>query len=319
MVNQQNDYGVFVVAGAGPFSLGDAITNKLAECAAGSRILAIDIEAPIVPHKNATTKTFDLNPLKHGGGLQTWSTELEAILRSVVPLGTPPVPIRALFLSVAKYGAARFESLGIQEIADMLGTNFLAKCELISAAMRINSNCGFDNSEVLDIVDFGSLHSFRKTRHRALYNATKSASLALCETLSNGDEVRRAFHIVPGCIDTPMLHSNHWALKEHGDPQFPDLVRRQLATIYPAIFRDTNNESFRIATQQLGMAGSEMSAIFDRYRTRRKEAANSREGIILPEELATHITQLILDSHSRSGVYEVTAPNGNISVTHRLF
>jgi NAD(P)-dependent dehydrogenase (short-subunit alcohol dehydrogenase family) len=321
-LNKQRHSSVaFVLAGARPFSLGDAIANELAERAAGSAILAVDIEAPAVRHANITARVFDLNPLRHACGFLGWHTELDAILRGMMPLGVPKTPICALFLNVAKYAVSRLEDMSVQDRGDMLGINFLAKCELINAVMRINADSGFDNSKILDIIDVGSLHSIGKSPRRVLYNTAKAATLALCELLNKGAEVKRAFHIAPGCLDTPMLHSNHWTLKEHGDPRFLELVRRELPSLYPAIFRDTDSESFHTATRTLGFTGSEFPIVFDRYRSRRKAVAGSQEGIILPEELASYIVGLTLDKafSLESGILEVTAPQGQMHVTHRPF
>jgi NAD(P)-dependent dehydrogenase (short-subunit alcohol dehydrogenase family) len=317
---QQHYSAAFVLAGARPFSLGDAIANELAVRAPEATILAVDIEAPAVHHANITAKVFDLNPLRHACGFLGWNAELDAILVGMMPVGAPPIPIRALFLNIAKYDVSRFEDTSAQDRADMLGINFLAKCELINAVMRINSRFGFDSSRILDIIDFGSLHTIRKAPRRALYNTAKTATLALCELLSKGAEVKRAFHIAPGCLDTPMLHTNHWTLKEHGDQRFPELVRRELPSLYTAVFRDTNSESFYAAIHALGFIGSELPIVFDRYCGRRKAVAGSQEGIILPEELASYIIGLTLETFSlESGILEVTAPRGEMSVAHRPF
>ena len=320
MNKQQHNSAVFVLAGARPFSLGDSIANELAVRAPGATILAVDVEAPAVRHANITAKVFDLNPLRHVSGFVGWSAELDAILRCMMPLCAPPAPICTVFLSVAKYGVSRFENTSAQDRADMLGINFLAKCELINAVMRINADSGFDNSKILDVIDFGSFHAIKKTPCRTLYNTAKIATFALCELLSKGAEVKRAFHIAPSYLDTPMLHTNHWTLKEHGDPRFPELVRQELPSLYPAIFRDTNSESFHVASDELGLTSLELTMAFNRYRSRRRAVADSQDGIILPEELASYITQLTLDTPGlESGILEVTAPHGHMHVTYRPF
>lgn len=311
---------VYILAGARPFSLGDAIANQLAVRAPESSILAVDIETPTAHHANVKTATLDLNPLTHAGGFFGWQTELSATLRGIMQVSLPKIPIRTLFLNLAKYGVSKLEDTSPQDRADMLGVNFLAKCELIHTAMRINADMGVDNSKTLDIIDCGSFHSLRGSPRRALYNTTKTASLTLCNLLSSGDEVRRAFHISPGYLDTPMLHANHWTLKERGDPRFPDRVRQELPNLYSAIFRSTSFESFQAAIQQLGLTDPDLPIVFDRYRRRRKQVRSSPEGIIVPEELASYLAELALGDFSlEPGTIEVTAPNGKMSVMHRAF
>jgi hypothetical protein len=144
--------------------------------------------------------------------------------------------------------------------------------------------------------------------------------LALCELLSKDAEVRRAYHFVPGYLDTPMLHENHWVLKEHGDPRFPELVRQSLPSLYRAIFRETSNDSFRVATRALGLADPRLPAVFDRYRTRRRMAADSPQGIIAPEQLASYVADLVLEASAlESGIFEIIAPHGRLSIAHRPF
>jgi NAD(P)-dependent dehydrogenase (short-subunit alcohol dehydrogenase family) len=321
VIESQDHPAVYVVAGVRPFSLGDAIVSELRRRAVRSTILVVDIEpAAPVDGANIISKVFDLNPLRHPSGFEGWSGELDVLLRGMMPHGATPLPIRAVLLCVAKYDVDRYEDTNTQHRADMLGVNLLAKCELVHAAMRINADSGFKNAEFLDLVDFGSLHTVRQTPRRALYNTTKTATLALCELLSQGAEVRRAFHIAPGCIDTPMLHLNHWTLKEKGDPRFPELVRRERPSLYAAIFREGNDEAFHAALQDLRFTDAELPTVFERYRSRRSAVAETEEGIILPEELASYTTSLILEKNTfGSGILEVKAPHGRMHVSYRPF
>lgn len=320
MIEQQNDSAVFVVAGFRPFSLGHSIANELAKRAPKSTVVAFDIEGAATSRENLTSLILDLNPLGYSHGFKAWSLELDRALRNVTPNGKPPLPIRAVVLTIAKYDVGKFEDTSTSVRSDMLGINLLAKFELLHAVMRVNKENGFDNAKVLDVIDFGSLHAIRKTSRRALYNATKAATLRLCEILSRGSEVRRALHVAPGCIDTTMLHWNHWTLKEQGDAEFPERVRRELPSLYSAIFQNGDEVAFQSALKRLQIADVEVPRVFERYRSRRKRIAESEDGIIRPEDLASYIASLIFDRDAiDSGVIEVKAPSGAMKVTQRSF
>lgn len=319
MAEPQNSSGVVVVAGARPFSLGDAIVERVCAEAAHSQVLVLDVESAPNRHPAAISKMLNLNPLQSPSGFKAWCGELDVTLRSMLSV-TARLPIRALVLSIAKYDVARLEDTSTEDRTDMLGINLLAKCELLHTIMRINADNGFENAEFLNVFDFGSMHSVKRTPRRALYNMTKAATRNLCELLSGGREVRRALHIAPGCIDTTMLHWNHWTLKEHGDPQVPELVRLELPSLYEAIFRDGSDEAFQTALRKLGLTGAELPFVFDRYRRRRKEVAATEEGIIAPEDLAAYISSLILEKLTiGSGILKVSAPAGCMRVCFEPF
>ena len=309
-----------VVTGAGLFSLGNAVVHELSSTSPDDTVLAIDAHPAAASRANVVAHRFDLNPFNHADGFEEWSTELNALVRSAVGATKPAGPIRAVFLGAAKYHVGMYESTTAAIRAEVLGSNVFGKWETLHATMRCNAESGFDNAGVLSMFDVGSLHSMRHTSHRALYNPSKAAGLALCRVMTSGSEVRRAVHVAPGPIDTPMLHWNHWALKENGDPQFPSLVGRRLPSLYGAIFRSGDIAALETAIRELRIEGPQVRAVFERYRHRRKVLAESEEGITTPESLGAYLASLILDRKStESGVVEVTSPHGKMTVVKRPF
>jgi len=179
--------------------------------------------------------------------------------------------------------------------------------------MQRNADQGWDNATVLDVVDFGSLHSMRRTPNRALYNSTKAASAALCDVLARGSEVRSAIHVVPAQVDTPMLHSSHWVLKEGGPQSFLDLVRLEAPALYQPVFRECNREAFNDVVRLLGLDSSQLVETFQRYSDRRKVVKESEHGITSPESLAAYLVSEVLRGEgSRSGTLQVTSPQGQL-------
>ena len=311
---------IFVVAGARSFSLGAALADKLASEARDSVILTVDSEPAPSSHPNIVARKFDLNPLQHPNGFEGWSAELYGLVRSVHKSVENPPPVQAVFLGVARYDVSEYVSSTAADRAQILGSNILGKFEILHAVMRLNFDLGFDNATVLGVFDIGSLHGLLHTANRSLYVSTKAASLALCRVLVNGSEVRNAVHIAPGRIDTPMLHWNHWVLKENGDRGFPDLVRQHLPSLYDSVFRDGDANALASALSQLGLEEAENQAVLGRYNDRRKMNLQTEEGIISPESLASYLASLMLDAGDReSGIVEVTAPLGCISVVRRPF
>lgn len=293
--------------------MGAALVEELALAAPNSSVVAIDIEPATSSFSSVISLKFDLNPLNYVGGFHVWSRELHALLESMTEGSTTQVPVPGVFLGVARYHVGRYELSSTTDRANILGPNILGKWEVLHAVMRVNAIRGFDNAEVLGIFDVGSLHSLRHTSHRALYNPTKAASLAMCKVLSSGSEVRRAIHLAPGCVDTPMLHWNHWFLKEQGDPELPDLVRRKLPLLYRSIFREGDVQALANALSELGIEDPSISIIFDRYLNRRKMVAETEEGLTSPESLAQYIASIMLqESSDESGIVEVTSPRGSL-------
>jgi hypothetical protein len=199
---------------------------------------------------------------------------------------------------------------------DMLGINIGGKLEALHAAMRFNTERGFDNAEVLNLFDIGSLHALRQTSKRSLYNMSKNATLALCRLLVRGAEVRRAIHVAPGKIDTPMLHWNHWVLKENGDPEFLESVRKRFPELYPRIFRDCDLASLNKAISLLNLEGAAIRTVFEKYSHLRKMIWEMEDGLTSPETLAAYLSSLVLQDESpMSGVVEVTSPNRRLKTT----
>ncbi len=310
----------FVVAGARPFSLGAALALELAIAVTDSKIIIIDIEPPTSSHPNIIAQQFDLNPLHHATGFEAWSTELTTLLSSVVRSVATQSPVRGVFLALGVYGVSAYESTKAAERADILGTNILGKFEILHAVMRLNADHGFDNATVLQLFDIGSLHALRHTSHRALYSSSKMAGLALCEVLVAGSEVRRAIHVAPSNIDTPMLHWNHWCLKENGDPKLPNLVRLRLPALYPRVFRNCDVTAFATALLELGFGNPGIQTVFERYKHRRKMVSETEDGITSPETLAAYLVSLVLEEENiESGVIEVTSPNGRMKTVRKAF
>lgn len=308
------------MAGARRFSLGAALADELATAAPGSVTLVIDVEHPAISRSNIAVREFDLNPLYQARCFEAWSVELHSLLMSMVQSAAPRMPVRGVVLGAARYHVGQYESTTITERAAVLGTNILGKWEILHAVMRLNADRGFENVSVLDVFDIGSLHGLYRTPQRALYNPTKTASLALCQILIEGQEVRRAIHVAPGPIDTPMLHWNHWVLKEKGDPGFPDLVRHRLPSLYEPIFRNGDAEALTTALLELGINNAGMQTVFERYKHRRKMVTESEKGLTSPESLAAYLASLMLEQDStESGVIEVTSPHGGLKAVRRPF
>src|SRR5260370_23399812 len=144
--------------------------------------------------------------------------------------------------------------------------------------MRLNADHGFDNATVLQLFDIGSLHALRHTSHRALYSSSKMAGLALCEVLVAGSEVRRAIHVAPSNIDTPMLHWNHWCLKENGDPKLPNLVRLRLPALYPRGFLNCDVTAYAPPSLELGFGNPGIQTAFQRYKQHSRRGSRPEDG-----------------------------------------
>ena len=310
----------FVVTGAGPFSLGDAVVRDLSSAAPHATILAIDAHPVTTFGANVVARGFDLNPFDHAQGFAVWTTELSTLVTAALSVEEPGRPVRGVLLGAARYHVGTYESTTPAIRADVLGSNIVGKWEALHSVMRYNVLSGFENGEALSVFDVGGLHGLHHTSHRALYNPSKVASLALCRVLSTGSEVRRAVHVAPGPIDTPMLHWNHWVLKENGDPQFLRLVKTRLPSLYSAIFRSGDDDAFKTAIRELRMTESAERAVFERYLHRRKVLSESEQGITTPESLGTYVASLMLASEStESGIVEVTSPQGRLRTFTRPF
>lgn len=316
----QADASVFVVTGTRQFSLGAELIDRLAHLAPLSTILAIDVEPVTAPAKNVLVRRFNLNPFEEQQGFAVWSTQLHELLHSLKLAGGPERPVRGLFLGAAQYQVGRYESSTADERAAVLGCNVAGKWEVLHAVMRLNADLGFDNGQELDIFDVGSLHTVRHSSHRALYNPTKAAGLELCTVLLNGSEVRRAVHLAPGPVDTPMLHWNHWVLKEHGDPAFLTLVKDHCPSLYRSIFREGDSASLAAAQYVLEIKDETVRDVFARYVHRRAVLAQSEEGITSPETFADYIADQMLGTRTgQSGIIEVSSPRGHFRFRNRAF
>jgi NAD(P)-dependent dehydrogenase (short-subunit alcohol dehydrogenase family) len=311
---------VFVVAGARQFSLGAELVCQLANLAPLSTILAIDVEPLNPPSGNVVIRRFNLNPFDDQRGFEAWSAELHQMFHLPKPSGGTQHPVRAVFLCAARYQVGRYECTTVDERAAVLGCNIAGKWEVLHAVMRLNAELGFDNPRELDIFDVGSLHAVRHSPHRALYNPTKTAGLELCRVLLNGSEVRRAIHLAPGPVDTPMLHWNHWVLKEHGDPDFPTLVKDRCPSLYRPIFREGDWAALAVAQRELGREDEAVRDVFGRYLHRRAVLAQTEEGITSPEILAEYIANQMLGARAYdSGIVEVSSPHGHFRVSNQAF
>src|SRR5690348_8082814 len=103
-----------------------------------------------------------------------------------------------------------------------------------------------------------------------------------------------AVHVAPGPIDTPMLHWNHWVLKEKGDPHFVGLIRSRLPSLYGAIFRGGDETALNRVIEELNLDGRAVLGVFERYKLRRRELEESAAGITTPESLAAYLGTLML-------------------------
>jgi len=309
-----------LVAGARQFSLGHAVLQELATTSPDLAVLAIDVE-PILDSPPSIIKCrIELNPFRYDGGFDSWSSYVHGEVKSLAQIEGPSRPIQGVLLAVGKYHVGRYEESAATERADVLGCGILGKMEVVHSAMRFNNECGFENREELFVLDVGSLHSIRHSSHRAIYNTAKAAGIEFCRVLARGSEIRGAVHLAPGPMDTPMLHWNHWVLKEKGDPNFLDLVRLELPALYCRIFREGDQASLEEAVENLGVDRREIQPVFDRYRDRRKMALESEDGITAPEVLARFLLRSFLDASStESGILEVTSPRGQMSVIRKPF
>ena len=315
--------GHFVVTGAGPFSLGQAVADQLAATAAASnvKVLAIDAAPGSPGRSNVVPCRFDLNPLHDVSGYEAWSFELKRLVSSLSGPGDTDRPIVGVLLAAAKYHVGRFESTSPRERMDVLGATVLGNCEVLHAVMHHNATLGFDNADVLSVVDVGSLHFVRGTPHRALYCSAKAVGRALCSLLVAGFEVRSAVHVVPGPIDTPMLHWSHWVLRERGDANFLHEVRGKLPSLYAAIFRNGDSTALEAAIRLLHCHNSDgIREVFPRYTQRRKILSEADDGITTPEALGAYIAELMShQARSESGVLEFVSPQGQLRVNSRPF
>lgn len=320
MPGGQIESSVFVVAGARQFSLGAELVDQLANLAPLSTILAIDLE-PLNPSaENVLVRRFNLNPFDEQRGFQAWSAELHEMLHLPKRSDSSQRPVRALFLGAGKYQVGRYECSTAEERAAVLGCNVAGKWEVLHAVMRLNADLGFDNAQELDIFDVGSFHAVRHSSYRALYNPTKAAGLELCRVLLSGSEVRRAVHLAPGPIDTPMLHWNHWVLKEHGDPGFLTLVKDRCPSLYRSVFREGDWAALAAAQRELRFEDETVRDVFGRYVHRRAVLAQTEEGITSPEIFAEYIANQMLGARTgESSIVEVSSPHGHFRVSNRAF
>jgi len=234
--------------------------------------------------------------------------------------GSPQRPVRGLFLGAVQYQVGRYECSTADERAAVLGCNVAGKWEVLHAVMRLNADLGFDNAQELSIFDVGSFHAVRHSSHRALYNPTKAAGLELCTVLLNGSEVRRAVHLAPGPVDTPMLHWNHWVLKEDGNPEFLTLVKDRCPSLYRSIFREGDSAALDAAQHELGFEDETVRGVFARYLHRRAVLAQTEEGITSPEIFAEYVANQMLGARAgKSGIIEVSSPRGHFRVRNRAF
>lgn len=121
----------------------------------------------------------------------------------------------------------------------------------------------------------------------------------------NGSEVRRTVHLAPGPVDTPMLHWNHWVLKEHGDPGFPTLVKDRCPSLYRAVFREGDWTALAAAQWELRLEDETARDVFGRYLHRRAVLAQTEEGITSPEIFAQYIAnQMLVAGTGESGIVE---------------
>jgi hypothetical protein len=311
---------VFVVTGAGQFSLGAEVVDRLVKLAPLSTIVAIDLDPLTPPAGNVLVRRFNLNPFDDQRGFEAWSAELHEIFHLPKLTGSSQRPVRGLFLGAAKYQVGRYECSTANERAAVLGCNVAGKWEVLHAVMRLNADLGFDNGQQLDIFDVGSFHAVRHSSHRALYNPTKAAGLELCAVLLNGSEVRRAVHLAPGPVDTPMLHWNHWVLKEHGDAEFLTLVKNRCPSLYRPIFREGDWAALAAAQHELELEDETVQDVFRRYVHRRAVLAQTENGITSPEIFAEYIAEQMLGARTgESGIVEVSSPRGQFRVINRAF
>jgi hypothetical protein len=310
-----------LVAGAREFSLGAAILQELSAAHPDASVLAVDIEPITSASPNIIKCQVDLNPFQCRDGFEVWSARLYTQIKSFVQLKNPPVPIRSVFLGVGRYQVGKFVDSTAAERADILGCGVMGKLEILHSVMRLNAECGFDSAAGLFVIDVGSLHTLRHTSRRAIYHSAKAAGLELCRDLVSGSEIRRAIHLAPGPLDTPMLHWNHWVLKENGSPRFPDLVRTELPVLYSPIFRGGDRDAFGAAVEELKVDAVEVRAVFERYLHRRRMLSETEEGITAPEALAGYLApELLLNARSvESGILEITSPQGRLNVVHHAF
>lgn len=121
--------------------------------------------------------------------------------------------IGAIIQCAGVYDASRFEDHLLKTRACLIGLNFLGRLELLHCIMNINRVHGVDNSRMLTYVDVASSHALDISKDKAVYVASKAATLPLCAALVKGKELARVVYFAPGPVDTHMLHRNHWAIK----------------------------------------------------------------------------------------------------------
>lgn len=298
-----------LVAGVRPLSLGASFARGLSRT-----------EVPVIGLDGSDTRiclndalravTFDLNPFVYGTSFAQWTSALEdALTASVAP---EQATFQTVVLAAGRYHVAPLVQHDITARLELLGVNICGKFELLHTVMRLNESAGLSNASVLNVVDIGSLHALRSSSHRAYYNATKAAGLALCEALHAGAEVRSVIHIAPGPIDTPMLHRNHWVLQGRGDEVFWRTVYQSDVDLYERIFLGCDVGGLQEANELFPGDRSRREVAFHRYCHHRCAQKEAEEGITDPEVLADEIIRLLDTEDTCSGVYTGTSPRGEL-------
>ena len=173
--------------------------------------------------------------------------------------------------------------------------NVCGKIELLHAVLSLNKQVGVDSSATVTFIDVGSLHGLQAAPGRSLYGSSKSMGLDLCLSLQFGQELKRVIYMVPGPIDTHMLHRNYWVSKEHGPVEFFEHVRTAFPDLYAAIFLDCDPSALRVAASRSGVDVVRVTDVFHRYKDRRAQQCASSDGILQPAELADALVDIMTD------------------------
>lgn len=310
-----------LVSGTGDNSFGAECAIECANLDDDSTVVAIAnrLSARLERFDRIFQLQFDLNPLCSANGFTAFAAnlyrELSAQLENIGAIG-----IGCAVLAAGVYEGRPLVHTTAEKRRDICGVNVVGKVELLHAILALNSKIGSVSQEQFTVVDVGGLHGVTSPGGRVLYSASKAFGLDLSLSLFHGGEVGRVVYLAPGPIDTCMLHRNHWETKEGGEPGFVEFVQLRHPALYDDVFRNCSREAFETVAHAFTRDPSQLISVFERYKARRTMQRDAPEGIIDPAGLGEWAARVVhTPSVYQSGVYKLTAPDGQLQVTWHDF
>ena len=308
-----------VVTGTAPYSFGEKLVIEFASQQPNTLIIAMDrITNPAIRHlSNVREICTDLDALASQSiiafGEGVYNLLVEVLHRESVQA------IRLVCFSAGVYEYGDFANLPTNQRLRLYGLNILGKAEALHAILRINSELSFDNRDGLTVGDIGSLHGLRLTPSRSLYSACKAFGLDFVIALHRGREIRRGVHIVPGPIDTHMLHRNHWISKAGAPSNLFEAIRGSGGDAYWRIFAECNESEFVQWVHHVGQDEVLMCDYFKKYIDVRRKVRQGSDGILDPSIAATIVYQVLNFGTANENLYILTAPNSTAMVKTMAF